>query len=193
MKNAKVKISFQKAIGVARRFLALIEPCIEKAEIAGSLRRQCKHVSEIVIVCVENRENELSNLFHKDYPGMIVNGKKLKRFEYPKDSIQIELHIVAASDYGRMLAIRTGSSAFMHIKLSITWNRLGFCSTEHGLRRKKECEKKGKKWVVKAEYIGKETKPVAFKTEYDFFNFLGIEYTLPNERNWTSVRGELNY
>lgn len=187
------KIKLEKAMNVARRFLALIEPHIEKGEIAGSVRRGCHEVGDIEIVVIESAFNSLDNLFHDKYPGMVVNGQRLKRFKYPKDKIQVELYIAQAHDYGRILAIRTGSSAFSHIKLAITWNRLGVVGTSEGLRKRKECDHKGKKWTLKPEIRGREWKPPPFHTEYDFFNFLGIPWIPPNQRNWTSKHGQLNY
>jgi len=187
------KIPLYKALEVANRFLTLIEPHVEKAEIAGSIRRGCKEVGDIEVVCTEKDMNPLSNLFHKDYPGLVVNGNRLKRLKYPKSRIQIELYIAQEYDYGRILAIRTGSSAYSHIKLAVTWNRIGWAGTENGLRRKAECTKKGSKWTVKPEFKGRETKPPLFNTEYDFFDFLGIPWIPPEERNWTSNHSQLNY
>jgi DNA polymerase/3'-5' exonuclease PolX len=187
------KIKLEKAMNVARRFLVLIEPFTDKREMAGSVRRGCGLVGDIEIVCTENPFNTLDNLFYKGYPGMVVNGSRLKRFKYPKDKIQVELYIAQAHDYGRILAIRTGSSAFSHIKIAITWNRLGWCGTEHGLRRKSECAKKGSKWTILPEFKNKPTKPPLFDSEYAFFDFLGIPWIPPGERNWTSKHNEINY
>jgi DNA polymerase/3'-5' exonuclease PolX len=187
------RIPLAKASQVAQRFLAHIGPYVQKAEIAGSVRRLNKEVGDIEIVCIENPFNSLDNLFHEKYPGLVVNGQRLKRLKYPKDSVQIELYIAQPHDYGRILAIRTGSSAFSHIKLAVTWNRKGWAGTEHGLRRKSECVKKGSKWSVKPEFKGRETKPPVFNTEYDFFDFLGIPWIPPEQRNWTSKHDELNY
>ena len=188
------KIKLEKAMNIARRFLALIEPFTQKCEIAGSVRRLNKEVGDIEIVCIENPFNSLDNLFHDKYPGLVVNGPRLKRFKYPNDKVQIELYIAQPHDYGRILAIRTGSSAYSHIKLAITWNRRGWCGTADGLRRKSECEKKGSQWKLKPEYRKSGcTKPPHFNTEYDFFNFLGIPWIPPEQRNWTSKHNELNY
>lgn len=186
-------VSLEKAMNIANRFLTLIEPYVEKAEVAGSVRRLNAYVGDIEIVCIENPFNSLDNLFTEGWNGMVVNGKRLKRFKYPKDKVQIELYIAQPYDYGRILAIRTGSSAYSHIKLAITWNRLGWCGTEHGLRRKNQCIKKGAKWSLKPEFVGHETRPPVFNTEYDFFDFLGIPWIPPQQRNWTSKHGELNY
>jgi DNA polymerase/3'-5' exonuclease PolX len=187
------RIPLKKATEIATRFLNLIRPYVTKAELAGSCRRLTKDVGDIEIVCVENPLNSLDNLFHKGYPGLVVDGKRLKRFKYPS-GIQIELYIAQPYDYGRILAIRTGSSAFSHIKLAVTWNRKGMCGHHDGLRYKKDCEKKGSKWVYKKGINNNNCqKPPVFDTEYDFFNFLGIPWIPPQERNWTSNHDELNY
>lgn len=187
------KIPLAKAVQVAQRFLKLIQPHVVKAEIAGSVRRQCKEVGDIEIVCVEDPLNALDNLFHKGYKGIVVDGPRLKRFKYPEAKIQIELYITSEQDFGRILAIRTGSSAYSHIKLATTWNRNGWCGTSEGLRRKKEREKKGNVWKLKPEFKGRETFPPPFYTEADFFDFLEIEWIPPSSRNWKSKFDKINY
>ena len=187
------KIPIAKALHVAHRFLKLIEPYVIKAEIAGSIRRKVSMVGDIEIVCVADPLKSLESIFYKGYPGMVVNGQRLKRFKYPEHNIQIELYITQDYDYGRILAIRTGSSAFSHIKLATTWNRLGWAGCEHGLRRKKECEKKGNVWKLKPEFENECTKPPPFHTEADFFAFLKLEWIPPERRNWQSKYEQLNY
>lgn len=188
------RLSLKRANVVASRFLKLIEPHVLKAEIAGSVRRRCSYVGDIEIVVIENNDNPLVNVFGSDYKGMVVNGKRLKRFKYPEANVQIELYISQPYDYGRILSIRTGSSAYAHIKLATKWNRLGYCGTEHGLRKKKDCIKqKSGKWVVKKELNGEEWMPPVFDTEYSFYEFLGIPYISPEDRNWVSKHSEINY
>ena len=185
------KIPLAKALNYAERFLKFIEPHIVKAEIAGSIRRKQPMVGDIEIVVVENLEDPLSNLFQKGYPGMVKNGERYKQFKYPQ--VKIDLFIAKDYDYGRILAIRTGSSAFSHIKLAMTWNRLGYCGTDHGLRKKKDCTKKGNKWIIKPEVAGGEWKPPIFDTEESFFEFLKIDYIPPEQRNWVSKHEKINY
>ena len=186
------KIPRELALQYANRFLKLIEPHVIKAEIAGSIRREQKMVSDVEIVCLEDMENPLSNLFHKGFKGMIKNGDRYKQFNYPQ--VKIDLFIAQKHDYGRILAIRTGSSAFSHLKLAKQWNRLGWAGCSDGLRRKKECEKtKSGKWILKEEYKDKPTLPPVFNTEYDFFDFLGIQWTEPRNRNWVSKNENINY
>jgi len=150
MSQAKNKIPVDKAIQFAQRFMAKIRPYVEKMEIVGSVRRCCLEVGDIEICCVDKAIEGLDIIFGDgNFRGMVVNGKRLKRFKYPESNLQIELYITSPEDYGRILAIRTGSATFSHHKLAVTWNRLGWAGTSDGLRRKKECEKKGGKWVYK--------------------------------------------
>jgi len=187
------KIPLEIALEYGNRFMDKIKPHILKGEIAGSIRRQCKAVGDIEIVCVENKENPLSNLFVPGYPGMVKNGERMKSFKYPNKGLSFELYIAQPHDYGRILAIRTGSSFFSHHQLATAWNRRGFCGTVDGLRKKSECDHKGKIWKIKPEYKDNPTLPPVFETEIDFFNFLQIEWVLPIDRNWVSDKKELNY
>jgi hypothetical protein len=60
---------------------------------------------------------------------------------------------------------------------------MGWCGTNFGMRKVEECYKHNNKWAVKKELIGQETKPPIFETEYDFFDFLQIQWIPPEERN----------
>lgn len=195
MSSTKQKIELSDADVFADRFMKFIALYCHKVSVAGSVRRKCPMVGDVEVVCVPIEQNGLVEIFPKTYPGLTTKGdtKKLKRFVYPQSHLQIELYMTTAEDYGRILAIRTGSSAFSHIKLAVTWNRLGWCGTSDGLRRKKECDKKGTVWKLKPEYKDNPTKPPPFWTEEDFFYFLGIEWIPPEKRNWQSKHQEINY
>lgn len=187
------RLSLDLALKYAVRFRTMIEPYCDKAVIAGSCRRMCKTVGDIEIVCVLKDMANFDMIFPKDYPGMVVNGERLKRFKYPKINLQIELYITSREDFGRILAIRTGSSAFSRFKLATTWNRNGWCGTKDGLRRKKECTKKGNVWKIKPEYVNKPTLPPVFEIEEVFFKFLGIDWILPEKRDWKAQDEQYNY
>ncbi len=190
MKN---KIPLANALNIAKRFKEkMLDPHCKKAAVAGSVRRMKPLVGDIELVCVPNEVLGLNEVF-KDYPGLKIKGDRLKRFIYPKSGIQIELYITRIDDYGRILAIRTGSSAFSHLQLAVQWNRLGWCGTADGLRRKKECDKKGSVWKLKKEFLENPTLPPPFETEEAFFEFLKIPWVPPTQRSWTSQNTKLNY
>jgi len=189
--TVEFEISLERAQKVAERFLKVIEPCCLKVSIAGSVRREKPIVHDIEFVAVPKDEFCFGQLFIDGYPGLKVNGSRLKRFVYPSSQIQIELYLTTLFDYGRMLAIRTGSSAYSH-HLAVRWGRIGWAGTEDGLRRKSECDRKST-WKIKPEYKLAPTLPPTFNTEEEFFAFLSIECIPPIQRNWVSKNQEYNY
>lgn len=190
----KSKIPFASAINISARFIKIIEPHCSKICIAGSTRRMKPEVGDIEIVCVPKEPDSLDKFFAAGYPGLGINGPRLKRFIYPKSGVQIELYITTPIDYGRILAIRTGSSVYSHSALAVQWNRRGWCGTEDGLRRKAECDhKKSGTWKIKPEFKKAPTLPPAFESEKDFFTFLHIDWIPPEQRSWTSPNQKINY
>jgi DNA polymerase/3'-5' exonuclease PolX len=160
--------------------------------VAGSVRREVEFVHDIECVVVAKDEFSMGLAFPMGYPGLTINGNRLKKFYYPSGEVHLELYITTEADYGRMLAIRTGSSAFSHIQLAVRWSRLGWTGTEDGLRRKSECIKKST-WKINPIYKNCPTLPPAFHTEEEFFAFLGVPWVHPRERSWVSKHEEINY
>jgi DNA polymerase/3'-5' exonuclease PolX len=159
----------------------LIQPYTVRREIAGSIRRQSATVGDVEIVCVENPFNAINNLIHAEFPGLKANGPRLKRII--RKNFQVDLFIASPLDYGRILAIRTGSAKFSHEKLARRWSELGWCGTKDGLRKIDECIRTKSKWELRPEYKAKPSFPPIFDTEYDFFAFLKIPWIAPEERN----------
>jgi DNA polymerase/3'-5' exonuclease PolX len=176
------EITLNKAQLIANRFLKLIEPCCLQMSIAGSVRRECPVVHDIDFVAVPKDEFCFGRLFIAGYPGLITNGARMKVFKYPESQVKIELFLTTIADYGRILAIRTGSRDYSHIELAMRWNRIGWNGTEDGLRRKRECEHKSV-WRLKPEYRANPTLPPIFDCEEKFYEFLGIKWISPKDRN----------
>ncbi len=142
----------------------------------------------------------LDELFHKKYPGLVSGGSRYKKFQYtskefpqikeysqdPAAVLQIDLFITTVSDFGRILAIRTGSASYSQKMIAGGWNRKGWVGTENGLRLRKECYKKTEhgKWQIKPE-VTEVTMPPEFITEEEFFDFIDLKYVEPFKRNWT--------
>ena len=185
------KIPLEKATAYAERFEQFLYPYCKKIIVVGSVRRKCALVGDIELCCFPNEPDTLDKLFAKGFDGLTMNGNRLKRFIYP--SLQFELYIPQAHDWGRIVAIRTGSSTFSSSKLAVTWNRLGWAGTSDGLRRKKECEKKGSTWKLLPEFKDNPTLPPEFPSEVSFFEFLGIPWVDPTERDWKSRDKSKNY
>ena len=189
--SSEVKMPLAKAQEIARRFINYIQPYCKIVCVAGSVRREVDYVGDVEVVVIPLDEFSMGRCFPEGYSGMVVNGTRLKRFKYG-NGVQIELYIVLnEADWGRILAIRTGSSAYSH-HLAMQWNRRGWCGTEDGLRRKDECIHKST-WKIKPEYKNCPTLPPIFSTEESFLAFIGVDYVHPKARSWASSKPEYNY
>lgn len=192
MSTTEKKLPLAVARNVADRFIKYLTPYVKVISVAGSVRREVEYVGDIDVVCIASDEFSMTKAFPEGFKGLVMNGVRLKRFKYPESDIQIELHITNQNDYGRILAIATGSSAYSH-GLAMQWNRRGWAGTPDGLRRKTECDHKGSTWKIKPEYKSCPTLPPIFATEEQFFAFIGIDYTHPKARSWVSSNQEYNY
>lgn len=193
MSTTEKKIPLVRAQYIANRFIAYLQPFVAKISVAGSVRREVEFVGDIEAVCVAKDEFSLGIAFPEGFRGMTTNGSRLKKFYYPESGIHLELYIPQPFDYGRILAIRTGSSGYAHLQLMTQANRLGWIGTVDGLRRKKECEKRGGVWKILPDYKLNPTKPPEFPTEESFFEFLKIPWIDPKERSWIAQQKEYNY
>jgi DNA polymerase/3'-5' exonuclease PolX len=189
--SSERKMKLELAQAIATRFINYIDTVCLYISIAGSVRREVDMVGDIDVVCVPRDEYVMGAIFPEGYKGMVMNGTRLKRFKYPDKGVQIELHITTIADYGRILAITTGSSAFSH-HLAVRWSRLGWAGTADGLRRKSECDHKST-WKIKPQYKSCPTLPPIFSTEEQFFAFIGVDYIHPTARSWVSNKPEYNY
>jgi len=190
--SSETKMPLKTAQAIAERFMKYLGPYVSKMSIAGSVRRECAKVGDIEVCCIPKDEFSMGKAFPVGYPGIVVNGTRLKRFKYMTHiPIQIELYITNERDYGRILAIRTGSSTYSH-HLAVRWGRIGWAGTEDGLRRKSECIRKST-WKIKPEYKNCPTLPPVFDTEEKFFAFIGEDYIHPKARSWLSKNEKYNY
>jgi DNA polymerase/3'-5' exonuclease PolX len=191
MSTTENKIPLAVAQNVAKRFMNYLAPYCSIMCVAGSVRREVDFCGDVEVVCVAKDEFSMGKAFPMGFKGLTINGNRLKKFFYPESGIHIELYITTMQDYGRILAIRTGSSAFSH-HLAMQWNKKGWAGTEDGLRRKSECIHKST-WKIKPEYKACPTLPPIFATEEQFFAFVGIDYVHPKARSWVSTNADYNY
>jgi len=96
------------------------------------------------------------------------------------DRMTLDLFIVVNEiDFYRQFAMRTGSADFSKNVISRQWVKNGWRGTSDGLRRDSECVFKNDKYICMAE---KPTLPPIWKSEEEFFNWLGLEWCPPEHR-----------
>lgn len=192
---------FQKASKAAGYIADLLRPHCVQLHIAGSIRRMRSEVSDIEIVCQPKKEFIQTGLFaeigewgiHKDFSEALativdivikgnVNGRymQIKTNSKSCPGIYLDLFMPQPEDYYRQYAIRTGSSDYAHNVIAATWKKLGWVGTHDGLRIREECEETPSGWKCIAE---KPTLPPVWKSEGEFFVWLGLDYIDPELRD----------
>ncbi len=184
-------MKLEKARDLAQEIQDRISPlCFDgKCVVAGSIRREMPEVGDIEIVCIPKPERFSAFVAAL---GMLVSFKTkvTKTSRYVKCwlpvaggmGIQVDVFIPMAYDWGRQLAIRTGSANYSAM-LAAKWNQMGYHGTSDGLLPAQFCERvSGNSWKPKPNI-----NPVAIRKEFpeetDLFDFLRIEYVLPKFRN----------
>ena len=193
MSTTESKIPLRRAQMIADRFITYLSPFCSKVCVAGSVRREAEYCGDVEVCALPLDEFSMIQAFPPNYPGLVVDGGRLKRFKYPDKGLQIELYLPQSFDYGRILAIRTGNAAYARMQLMTQANRLGWIGTSDGLRRKKECEKRGGVWKILPEYKLSPTKPPEFPDEESFFEFIQIPWVHPKERSWITQKAGYDY
>jgi DNA polymerase/3'-5' exonuclease PolX len=194
-----------KATEIANKIAKALEPHCDKIHVAGSIRRQKQEVKDIEIVCIPKRiqkedlfgksgEYELSQHFINvtKMIGTALKGKPEGRYMQidTGKGILLDLFITTQEDYYRQFAIRTGPAEYSHKTIAGAWVKKGWVGTEQGLRKRKEClaigldKSSNQVWICKSE---QPTTPPAWRSEAEFFEWIGEPYTRPEDRTTHST------
>jgi len=194
-------ITLDTARTLANRVIELLQPYCKLVCIAGSIRRECRMVNDIEIMALPYQvKRESQDLFDKVMisehdPTFVrkvnewtkIKGEATGRYTQRELSggVILDLFMPQAHDWGRQLAIRTGSAFFSRVKLAATWSRKGWVGTPSGLRKKDQCQKHTGRWMEQPHIPDEEIIfPPVFETEKSFWDFLEIDYVPPQDRNW---------
>jgi len=190
------KFEYKIAKAIADDLIQILQPSCEIINIAGSIRRQKALVKDIEIVCVPKKIFFQTELFGKGIDLVIpafrkaietVAEKTLKgnlegRYMQIqlKNNIVLDLFLPQLNDYYRQYAIRTGSGDYSKNMIATGWRKKGWCGTNDGLRREKDCYKSDATWKC---YNPNPELPPVWQSEEEFFDWLGIKWINPSERN----------
>lgn len=179
-------------------------PYCDRLNIAGSIRRRKPEVKDIEIVCLPKQIEQgqasmfdtgpLPTIVNPEFSqlvmslGEVVKGKPDGKYMQIKLSagIVLDLFMPDTFDYYRQYAIRTGSADYSAKIIAGGWKKLGWCGSDQGLRRTRDCIEikdgnSGKsKWkcvTVNAE------KPPVWDSEEAFFAWLQVPYLKPEQRS----------
>lgn len=193
-------MNLQEASIIAVKYCYKLQPHCEIINIAGGVRRKKPEPHDIEIICIPKVEivydlfgNEFDRIRGKGFTdvvndmGKTVKGNslgKMTQIQLP-EGIMLDLFMPDDFDYYRQYAIRTGSADYSHKVIATAWKKKGWCGSDEGLRKMNDCiemkDANGKsKW--KCVKPG-AAKPPSWKSEEEFFNWIGVKVLRPKERN----------
>jgi len=183
-------MNLQQAQQIAFHFINLISPACERAMICGSVRRQKPEgIHDIEIVAQPRYEEIEGDLFgsiqlinglevllksyifcermslYRDPQGRTCNGEKHKKILF--DGAMIDLYTAEQSNWGNIVAIRTGNAEFS--RYLVTPRSKGGLLPSH---------------LKQADgYLWNGDQRIDCLTEQAFFAALGLEWVEPEHRN----------
>ncbi|MEE9409354.1 MAG: hypothetical protein V3V41_00315 [Candidatus Heimdallarchaeota archaeon] len=174
-------MELDRAGRMADKLIKLFDPCCEKLEIAGSIRRMCDDVKDIEIVAQPRKDLQLphidmilAGLHVKDRIEYDKNGTRFKSFwllsKKNKQIIKVDLFIVyPPATWGCIFLIRTGPERFSKwlVNHAKPYYRFHKGQLFHSF------ESKAKDW---------QEKHLDTPTEQSVFDFLSLQYIPPQKR-----------
>jgi DNA polymerase (family X) len=180
------RINLVEALPIAEKFIEYMKTCkdVETIEVLGSLRRKMETVGDIDLAATSKNPESVIKHFtkHKYAKGKVQEGENKASFEMPS-GLHVDLRVIAPEQWGSMLAHFTGSK-------------------EHNVALREYAIKKGmsiSEWGIKTisnskfqiSTIRKNLPEIrsnhltTFKTEEEFYEFLGLQYVPPEIRENT--------
>lgn len=179
-KSHKKMMYYIQAEHIANALIARLKPLCEpgKCVVAGSLRRGCERLNDIEILCIPkvgkaqypgemfpvNCNLVIHHLSTSSDIKTIKGGPRYQQVVF--SHVQCDIFMTNASQWGRMLAIRTGPAEYS-VKLASRWKELGYKGVNGQL-------------IMETD-SGSSHRP-AFPTERSFFEFLSWDYVKPENR-----------
>ncbi len=162
-RKKKQRFPYDEVKPIAQKLKTALKriPSVTKVEIAGSFRRKKPTVGDIDILVVA--KDPMKVMKHIKKKGTVLASGATKTSIRMDNGLQVDVRVVAASEYGAALLYFTGSKQH-NIRLRKIALRNGMTLNEYGL------------------YTLPEKKRVAGKTEKEIYTKLGMKYMEPEKR-----------
>lgn len=143
----------------AAELMAELSPCTTKIEVVGSIRRRRPQVKDIDLLIIP-KDLPLLDCKLREL-GCDFGGPKIRRLVY-KGAL-VDIYIAGDDTWAMLLLVRTGSTAH-NKQLAIRAKRLGLHFAADG------------------RGILQDNKPIAYRSEEEIFQALGLPFKPPEER-----------
>lgn len=196
----------EHATEIANRIVAILLPHCERIDIAGSIRRKQDEVNDIDIVCLP-KPHTIPDVHNLDFLRALIKldntilsaEENYYQIELKQEvlhlidngpavqigRIKLDIYIPQPQDYFRQLALRTGSKNYSWLVISRLWLNQGWVGTRNGLRLYKECKKIEHSRTGYYHWqciVANPTLPPAWRSEKEFFEWLGLWWIEPEIR-----------
>ncbi len=182
------RIGIAPALEIAQQFLEAVRrlPKVERADVAGSLRRRKETIGDLdILVCIADAADgsSITAAFAK-LPGVdrVLTVGPIKASVMTESGVQVDLRVLPAEHFGAALMYFTGSKEH-NVKIRGHAQKLGMTLNEWGLYKLKDYEKAAKK-TAEAPTVN----PIAAETEEAVYRALKMSYVEPELRE---DRGEV--
>lgn len=169
-KEARMPLTLAHKLAEELKSFMLQNPFVRRIDALGSLRRWVVTTGDIDLAVVAARGKEKDIIQHfLSYPGRVktvVSGPKKATLTLAS-GYDIDLRVADEESYGAMLQYNTGSKAH-NIKLRDFALKKGYSLSEYGIKKIQN------------------SKLLKFKTEEEFYKFLGLQYIPPEIREGTN-------
>jgi len=165
---------------------------VARADYVGSLRRMKETVGDIDIIAASAAPKVTINTFLELVKGKVLAHGEAKATVVTKDSIQVDLEILPAREYGSLLQHFTGSKEH-NVAFRAYLQSKGLSFSEHGIKKLKSGH-----WPVstvgtseaqkRALSAAKAGEIIKCADEKEVYHFAGMDYLPPEMRE---DRGEL--
>ncbi len=165
----KKRIQLKDALLISGQILKAVKkfPFVEKAEIAGSIRRKKATIGDIDIIVVARKRNQRKVIKEfiklQQVEKILAAGETKASAILSSGPIQVDIRVVEASQYGSALFYLTGSKEH-NIKLRLLARQKGWKMNEYGV------------------FENKTGKRLAGETEQSIYNLFGYRYIPPEKR-----------
>lgn len=176
MLDSKKKYSLFEATSIAQKYFDLLSPYCYRIEIAGSIRRQKKLISDIEIVCIPKAYQ--TGLFSDGLALVVNEWKKVKGdldYEFSKytqrilpEGIKLDLFFAQPDNWASIFLIRTGDWEFSK-------HFVGHIMPQRGYKQSDG-------------YIWHHGDKVEVKEEKELFDLMRIPFIEPKDRNIQTIR-----
>lgn len=161
-----IRLEYEQAKKIGEEVLTKLQPFIDRAEIAGSIRRKKTEVHDIDLVIQPKEEFMILERIKgilRTYGKLELDGQQIIRV-MGENGTEIDCYIANQKNYEVILLIRTGSK-------------------EHNVKLAQEAIKQGKSLRFSEGLIDKATGRLLADTERSIYEKLNMEYVEPVNRS----------